>query len=103
MVHTLCASHAWHELTAIIVRFCTSSHAVLRGVTSLNDQCTQEGLHFEAVCQMCSAEPLAVHILDSSVVCGFNMNSELEVMVTLPGVQNCPLNCLKLCAKHNLH
>lgn len=49
------------------------------------------------------AVPLAVHILDSRVICGFNMNSELEVMVTLPGVQNCPLNCLNICAKHNLH
>ncbi len=63
----------------------------------------QEGLHLEAVCQMCYAQPLAVHILYSSVICGFTMSLELEVMGTLPDGQSCPLNCLDPGATHNLH
>ena len=73
------------------------------GVISLNARCTQKALHLEAVCQMCSAQPLTVCILDSRVICDFIMCLELEVMVTWPGVQSCPLNCLDPGTKHNQH
>ena len=82
MVHSLCASHAWHELTAIIVRLCTSSHDVSCGVTSLTARCTGIAL----LSSLSDVQCTATGCLHPGQQSALWLHCELEVIVTLPGV-----------------